>query len=82
MYDKLAALGTIASVASDIGLVVGAVVVLAMAGFVGLIGVGFLKRKLTSHVLGPGLDTRYGHMSQADVDSQNRQSRIAAENGW
>jgi len=52
MYSTTTALAQIASTGTDIGLVVAAVVALAFAGWVGLVGVGFLKRKLGHYVTG------------------------------
>jgi len=52
MFSTSTALTTIASVGVDIGIVVGAVVALVFAGWVGLVGVGFLKRKLGHYVTG------------------------------
>lgn len=52
MYSTTTALAQIASTGTDIGVVVAAVVALVFAGWVGLIAVGFLKRKLSGYVTG------------------------------
>jgi len=52
MYATTTALTQIASSASDIGLVIAAVVASVMVGWAALTGVGFLKRKVSHYVAG------------------------------
>jgi len=52
MYSTSTALAQITSTGSDIGVLVGATVVLVLGGWAALTGVGFLKRKIGHYIAG------------------------------
>jgi hypothetical protein len=52
MYATTTALTQISSSASDVGLLVAAVVALVFTGWAALTGLGFLKRKVSHYVAG------------------------------
>jgi len=52
MYATTTALAQITSTGTDLGLLIGAVVVLVLGGWAALTGVGFLRRKLAHYIAG------------------------------
>jgi len=52
MYATSTALAQITSTGTDLGILIGATVVLVLGGWAALTGVGFLRRKLSHYVSG------------------------------